>query len=124
MTEQELEQAIHDYIELTYKARYIQCLKVTKLSDTLYQFTISIPSYMCPTTIFYEGSDSDFLAYICEELRTRNYMRVYFYRVHRLKIDEFPEPTPTASCLTIPTPETTIIIVQSFGTYTFPLTLS
>lgn len=91
MTEQELEQAIHDYIVTLYKAHYIGYLKVEKL-DSGYKFSIGLPSYMFPTTIAGDyASDQDFLDFIFEELRIRNYMRVYFYKTHRISPNEEEE---------------------------------
>lgn len=44
---------------------------------------LGLPSYMQPTSIAHDGDDESFLEYIYEELRTRNYIRVYFYKVNR-----------------------------------------
>ena len=83
MSEQELEQEILDYIKTTYKAEYTGLLKVKK-SGTSYMFIMGLPSYMIPTTIAYDAvDDNDFLQFIYEELRTRNYMRLDIYKVHR-----------------------------------------
>lgn len=83
MSELELEQAILDYIKTTYKAEYVGLLEVKK-TGTSYMFFIGLPSYMIPTTIGYDtDSDEDFLNFIYEELRTRNYMRLDIYKVHR-----------------------------------------
>lgn len=85
MTEQELEKVIHDYIMTLYKACYNGVLKVTKIGSS-YRMSIAVPSYMHPTTISGDFStDQQFLDYICSELKTRNYMRVYFYKVNRTK---------------------------------------
>lgn len=85
MTEQELEQAIRDYIMTLYSACYVGYLKVQKLSPG-YSLSIGIPSYMYLTTITCDFlTDEEFLTYIYEEFRTRNYMRVYFYKVHRIE---------------------------------------
>lgn len=51
-------------------------------------FLIGVPSYMVPTTNFYEATnDEDFLTYIFEELRTRNFMKIDKYKVIRTNID-------------------------------------
>lgn len=83
MTELELEQAILDYIVNLYQACYNGYIKVEKLNPG-YKLSIGVPSYMYPTTIAGDfATDEDFLNFIYEELRTRNYMRVYFYKVVR-----------------------------------------
>jgi len=83
MTELELEQAIRDYILTLYKACYIGWLKVEKFNPG-YRLSLGIPSYMFPTTVAGDWeTDTDFLNYIYEDLRVRNYMRVYFYKVNR-----------------------------------------
>lgn len=88
MTEIELAQAIRDYITTLYKACYIGWLQVEKLYPG-YKMSIGIPSYMFPTTIAGDWeTDESFLNDIYEELRIRNYMRVYFYEVHRTTRNE------------------------------------
>lgn len=94
MTEEELKQAILDFIRINYEADYIGTLIVEKFPSTYpsyyenpgpgYRLTIGIPSYMFPTTMAGDfENDEDFLNYIYTELKTRNYMRVYFYKVNR-----------------------------------------
>jgi len=88
MTEIELAQAIRDYITTLYKACYIGWLQVEKLYPG-YKMSIGIPSYMFPTTVAGDWeTDEDFLNYIYEDLRIRNYMRVWFYQVHRTTRNE------------------------------------
>ena len=85
MQEEELLEKILDYIKTTYKAEYTGRASVKK-NGTEYIFRIGIPSYMSPTSI--AGSfetDDQFLEYIYEELRTRNYIRLYIYKVTREK---------------------------------------
>lgn len=83
MTELELEQAIRDYIMSLYKACYVGWLKVDKLNPG-YKLSLGIPSYLFPTTVAGDWeTDESFLAYVYEDLRIRNYMRVYFYQVRR-----------------------------------------
>ena len=87
MSELELEQQIHEWIRNHYKAVYVGLLTVEK-TDYGYCFSIGIPSYLYPTIISCEySSDEDFLNFIYEELRTRNYMRTYFYNVTRTPIE-------------------------------------
>jgi len=88
MTEIELEQAILDYITTLYKACFIGWLKVEKLNPG-YKMSIGIPSYMFPTTVAGDWeTDEDFLNFVYEDLRIRNYMRVWFYKVHRTTRNE------------------------------------
>lgn len=96
MNEQELTQAIHDYIKTLYKADYNGYLKVEKVG-TEYKFIIGIPSYMFPTITAGEfNSDEEFLNYVFEDLRIRNYMKQYYYKVIRLDKEEII-PTPSRS---------------------------
>lgn len=91
MEEQELEQKILDYIKTIYKAEYIGLLKVTKLNPG-YQLVIGVPSYMFPTIISSDHTtDEEFLNYIYEEIRVRNYLRIEFYKVIREKNDSREE---------------------------------
>lgn len=87
MTEEELIQKILDYIKTLYSAEYTGELTVLK-SNPGYVMSIAIPSYMFPTVIMCDfETDDEFLNYIYEELRIRNYMRVYFYQVNRTPND-------------------------------------
>lgn len=83
MTELELAQAIRDYIESWYKATFTGLLEVQK-TDNDYMFILGVPHYMFPTTIASSHeTDEEFLDYIYSELRTRNYMRQFYYKVIR-----------------------------------------
>lgn len=83
MDTQELEEKIRDYIRTTYKAEFMGLLSVVKL-DVGYKLILGIPSYLAQTSIATDLEDQDeFLNYIYEELRTRNYMRLYIYKVTR-----------------------------------------
>lgn len=83
MDEQELEQAIRDYIMTLYKAEFTGFLEVEKLNPG-YKMSIGIPHYMFPTTIACDcETDEEFLNYVYADFEVRNYMRVYFYKVIR-----------------------------------------
>ena len=83
MQEQELVQMIRDFIMSCYKAEYKGLLTVKKLNPG-YVFTLGLPSYMTPTTISCDyQTDQEFLDFIYEELRSRNYMRLDIYTVKR-----------------------------------------
>lgn len=80
---QELKDKIKKYILDLYKAEYTGYLEVEK-SSTGYKMSIGIPHYMFPTTIACDcDTDEEFLNYVYEDFRIRNYMRVYFYKVVR-----------------------------------------
>lgn len=83
MSEIELAQMIRDYIKTLYNMEYVGRLEVEKSGST-YKFIIGLPSYMAPTMIAsHQESDEDFLNFIYEELRTRNYARLEIYKVIR-----------------------------------------
>ncbi len=84
MERPELVQMILDYIRNLYKSEYEGSINVTQ-NGTSYRLNIGLPSYMTPTSIACDAnSDEEFLDFIKEEFRIRNYIRVYFYRVNRL----------------------------------------
>lgn len=79
----DLAEMILDYIKQLYKAEYVGLLEVHQDND-MYTLHIGMPSYMMQTTISYQtDSDSKFLNFVKEELRTRNYMRLDIYKVNR-----------------------------------------
>jgi hypothetical protein len=80
---EELIQKIRDYIRNKYKAEYKNRLEV-KFENGIYTLLLGIPNDLIPTTISLQTNDpQEFLDFIYEELRTRNYMRTYFYQVRR-----------------------------------------
>lgn len=80
---QRLEKKITEYIKSQYKAEYIGFLEVEKLNPG-YKFKIGIPSYMTPTTIATDIEDEElFLNMVYEELRTKNYVRNFYYKINR-----------------------------------------
>lgn len=83
MRRTELEQEILDYIVTLYNADYIGFLRVYQ-TDTSYTMELGMPSYMTRTNISCDAdNDSDFMDFIKEELRTRNYMRLDIYKINR-----------------------------------------
>ena len=83
MRRQDLEQKIHEWMLNCYQATYTGTMEVNN-NDGIYIFLIGIPSYMSPTTIAIScDNDNAFLEYIYEELRVKNYMREYRYKVNR-----------------------------------------
>ena len=79
----ELEAKIHGFIINLYKAKYKGRLNV-KYDKGIYTLILGIPNEMIPTSISLQTDDpQEFLDYICDELKKRNYMRVYFYQVRR-----------------------------------------
>jgi len=93
MQRPELVQKILDYMRDLYKADYIGYISVEQLDEVdpvtqqnqrKYKFKIGVPSYMVPTSSTIEAdNDYDFLAYIYEDLRTRNFMKIDKYKVIR-----------------------------------------
>lgn len=80
---EELIQKIRDYIRNKYKAEYKNRLEV-KFENGIYTLLLGVPNDLIPTTISLQTNDpQEFLDFIYEELRTRNYMRTYFYQVRR-----------------------------------------
>ncbi len=80
---EELIHKIRDYIRNTYKAEYKNRLEV-KFENGIYTLLLGVPNDLIPTTISLQTNDpQEFLDFIYEELRTRNYMRTYFYQVRR-----------------------------------------
>jgi hypothetical protein len=83
MNELELTSKILDYMTEIYSADYIGSIEVKKSNDE-YQLILGIPSYMTPTSLSINCSnDEQFLDYIYKELRVKNYMRKYTYKVVR-----------------------------------------
>ena len=83
MSETELVTKILEYIKTWYKADYVGYISVEKLNPG-YKFKIGIPSYMMPTTLATDINDEDvFLDLIYTELRTKNYIRNFYYQINR-----------------------------------------
>jgi len=85
MRRQDLEQKTHDFIKSYYNADYNGELIIEQIDD-VYSLSLAIPSYMTKTNIGGQfESDKSFLDYIERELKLRNYIRVYFYKIIRIK---------------------------------------
>lgn len=83
MSETELVNNILAYIKLIYKADYVEYISVEKLNPG-YKFKIGIPSYMMPTTLATDIDDETiFLDLVYTELRTKNYIRNFYYKINR-----------------------------------------
>lgn len=83
MRDKELEKVIHEYITVLYKAVYNGKLEVTN-KDGIYILTLGVPAADIPTSISLQTEDpKEFLKYIKEELKSRDYMRVYFYKIKK-----------------------------------------
>lgn len=79
----ELREAILNLIKDLYNADYIGYLEVIK-NEGNYTLDIGIPTYMQRTTISITAdNDDDFINFISKELKSRNYMRQYIYKVIR-----------------------------------------
>lgn len=79
----ELEEKIHDYIKNLYKKEFIGLLQVKKIND-IYELTLGIPVEDIPTKISLQtDSEEEFLEYVCDELKKRNYIRTQYFTVKR-----------------------------------------
>ncbi len=80
----ELEDKIHDYIKNLYKRKFVGSLKVKK-ENGIYELIIGIPVEDIPTTISLQtDSDDEFLEYVCNELKSRNYIRTQYFTIKRV----------------------------------------
>ena len=85
MTNLELEQAIRDYIKITYNAEYTGWLRIVQHTIG-FTLELGIPSYMTKTCISSDHeTQEEFLEYIKNELKSRNYIRQDVYKVERQK---------------------------------------
>lgn len=79
----DLEDKIHDYIRNLYKKEFIGELIVT-YKDGIYELSLGIPVADIPTKISLQTDDEEeFLKYICNELKSRNYNRVEYFVIKR-----------------------------------------
>lgn len=83
MKTQILEKKISEWIKDNYSATYIGLLEVMELHPG-FQLKLGIPSYLIPTYIALDcETPEEFLDFVYKELKERNYMRQYVYRVYR-----------------------------------------
>lgn len=74
---------ILDYITELYKANYVGYFEVFRNGNS-YTLELGIPTYMERTSISCDSeTDEGFIDFVKEELRSRNYMRLYIYKVIR-----------------------------------------
>ena len=91
MNNKELVEKIHDFILKVYKAKYTGRLEVTN-KDGMYILLLGVPSPDFPTTISLQTNDpEEFLNYIEDELKNRDYMRVYYYSIKRKEQNEIQQ---------------------------------
>lgn len=91
MNNKELEKKIHDFIANVYKAKYIGRLEVSN-QNGMYTLLLGVPSPDFPTTITLQTDNpQEFLDYIEDELKNRDYMRVYYYNVKRKEQNELQQ---------------------------------
>lgn len=87
MRREDLEQRIHDFFHKEYEASYNGRMEITQ-EGSIYSFLLGVPSYMAPTHISMETeSDEDFMKFLEQELKSRNYVRVHFYRIKKIEKD-------------------------------------
>ena len=91
MNNKELEKKIHDFIVKVYGAKYIGRLEVSN-QNGMYTLLLGVPSPDFPTTITLQTDNpQEFLDYIEDELKNRDYMRVYYYNVKRKEQNELQQ---------------------------------
>lgn len=92
MQTQEIEQVIRDYFEQIYKAKYVSRLSVKEIKDRDevigYTLTLDMNNRDKPITMSSDGTPEQFLAYIYEEIRSRQLIRVDYYDGHQI-VKEF-----------------------------------
>ena len=83
MSNKDLETKIHDLIRKLYKAKYNGTLEVTN-KNGIYVLKLGVPTPELATQISLQtDSEEEFLEYLEKELKDRDYMRVYYYKVKR-----------------------------------------
>lgn len=85
-----LAQQILDYMKSLTNAEYMGLLTIDQ-DDTIYTFTVGLPSYMAPTTISGSfESDSSFLEYLKTEIKKKRLYAPNYYKVVRIEGDHIP----------------------------------
>ena len=91
MNNKELVKKIHDFIHKVYKAEYTGRLEVLN-ENGVYTLVLGVPSPDFPTRLSLQTDKAEeFLDYVTDELKTRNYMRVYYYNVKRKEQNEIQQ---------------------------------
>lgn len=98
MTEQELEQVIHEYLRDIYKSQYIGKLKVSKLKPQGYEIRLGMNTPECPYIIYAELDDSSFLKFLYNELRSRKLDRVFYGKLFKTMPPECNIINKACSC--------------------------
>lgn len=98
MTEQELEQVIHEYLMDIYKMKYIGKLKVEKLVPFGYQISLGMNTPECPCIIYAELKDWEFLRFLKEELKQRKLDMVSYGKLFKVMPPECNEINKACSC--------------------------
>lgn len=98
MTEQELEQVIHEYLLDIYNAKYIGKLKVEKLTPCGYQISLGMNTPEHPQIIYAELPDKEFLKFLKEELKSRNLTSVFYGKVTKIMPPECSIINKSCSC--------------------------
>lgn len=84
MNTDQLRERILEMIKDLYNAEFNGYIKVIKNTETSYSLILGLPTYLEPTAISCDAeSDEQFLQFVEDELKRRNYMRVYIYKVIR-----------------------------------------
>lgn len=83
MTEQELEQVIHEQLLDIYKAKYIGKLKVIKLYPIGYEIQFGMNTPECPDIIYAELEDKEFLEFLRNELKHRRFNTIFYGKLSK-----------------------------------------
>ena len=96
MTTQELEAAILEGVQASYKKKYIGRLKVVPIANG-YQMKMWLNHPEAPLVIAAELSDSEFLSFIMKELKSRHLELTEYFTGYKIE-DTHTNCDNTTSC--------------------------
>lgn len=96
MTTQELEAAILEGVQASYKKKYIGKLKVVPIANG-YQMKMWLNHPEAPLVIAAELSDSEFLSFIMKELKSRHLELTEYFTGYKIE-DPHTNCDNTTSC--------------------------
>lgn len=96
MTTQELEAAILEGVQASYKKKYIGRLKVVPIANG-YQMKMWLNHPEAPLVIAAELSDSEFLSFIMKELKSRHLELTEYFTGYKIE-DPYTNCDNTTSC--------------------------
>ena len=77
-----LENKVLNIINCVTDSNYISTLKVEK-DDNTYILKLDLNQYLSPLVLSFEGTEDDFLKFICNEFKTRKIERTHWYKAVR-----------------------------------------